>query len=395
MRLLWIAPQVFYSARGTPMNVRRLAEAVAGAGHSIDLVTYGFGDDVPLPPSVRVVRAGRLPFVSRVPIGPSLVKILLDVGVFLLAVRLFRSPQPRYDAIQGFEEGAWIAAALSRLFAVPFVYDMDSDIEAQLRESRLLRWLVPLARRIDRSAVRDSIAVLTVCATLSERVQRLAPGKPVFQIEDAPNVIAFGDRQAARREVERRWQLPRGPLIVYTGNLEPYQGVDLLVRAAAGVSVERRDAVFLIVGGNDAQVRRLRELARGVGAGDRVVLLGERPETEMPMFLASADVLVSPRSLGTNTPLKLYAYLMSGRPVVVTDRPVHTQVLSAEEAVLASATPEGLAEAILEVLRDPERSAKIARNAVGLVGTRYSPAAFADKARAFAAAIESLVVERK
>jgi glycosyltransferase involved in cell wall biosynthesis len=142
-------------------------------------------------------------------------------------------------------------------------------------------------------------------------------------------------------------------------------------------------------------VRRLRELARGVGAADRVVLLGERPETEMPMFLASADVLVSPRSLGTNTPLKLYAYLMSGRPVVVTDRPVHTQVLSAEEAVLASATPEGLAEAILEVLRDPERSAKIARNAVGLVGTRYSPAAFADKARAFAAAIESLVVERK
>ena len=113
------------------------------------------------------------------------------------------------------------------------------------------------------------------------------------------------------------------------------------------------------------------------------------------MFLASADVLVSPRSLGTNTPLKLYAYLMSGRPVVVTDRPVHTQVLSGEEAVLASATPEGLAEAILEVLRDPERGATIARNAALLVAARYSPAAFADKARAFAAAIESLVAERK
>src|SRR5262249_21341169 len=140
MRLLWIAPQAFYSARGTPMNVRRLAEVIAAAGHSIDLVTYGFGDDVPHPPNVRVIRAGRLPFVTHVPIGPSLVKILLDVRVFLLAARLLRSRQLRYDAIQGFEEGAWIAAALWRLFAVPFVYDMDSDIEAQLDESRLLRW---------------------------------------------------------------------------------------------------------------------------------------------------------------------------------------------------------------------------------------------------------------
>jgi glycosyltransferase involved in cell wall biosynthesis len=259
----------------------------------------------------------------------------------------------------------------------------------------LLRWLVPLARRIDRAAVRDAIAVLTVCGTLSDRVRRLAPGKPVFQIEDAPNVTVFDDRQTARREVERRWHLPGGPLIVYTGNLEPYQGVDLLVRAAAMVSVERSDAVVLIVGGNGGQVRRLRELAREVGAAEWVVLLGERPETEMPMFLASADVLVSPRSLGTNTPLKLYAYLMSGRPVVATNRPVHTQVLTGAEAVLASATPEGLAEAILEVLRDPERGATIARNAVRLVATNYSPAAFADKARAFATAMESLVTERK
>jgi glycosyltransferase involved in cell wall biosynthesis len=395
MRLLWIAPQAFYSARGTPMNVRRLAEVIAPAGHSIDLVTYGFGDDVPLPPNVRVIRAGRLPFVTHVPIGPSLVKILLDVRVFLRAARLLRSQQPHYDAIHGFEEGAWIAAALSHLFALPFVYDMDSDIEAQLDESRLLRLLVPLARRIDRAAVRDAIAVLTVCGTLSERVGRLAPGKPVFQIEDAPNVTAFGDRQTARREIARRWQLPGGPLIVYTGNLEPYQGVDLLVRAAAVVLAERSDAVVLIVGGNGAQVRRLRELAREVGVAERVVLLGERPETEMPMFLASADVLVSPRSLGTNTPLKLYAYLMSGRPVVATNRPVHTQVLTAAEAVLASATPEGLAEAILGVLRDPEHGEATGRNAVRLVATKYSAAAFADKARAFATAIESLVTERK
>jgi len=377
------------------MNVRRLAEAIAGAGHSIDLVTYGVGADVALPPGVRVVRAGGLPFVRRVPIGPSLLKIVLDARVLVRAASLLREDAGRYDAIQGFEEGAWLARALSRLFGVPFVYDMDSDIETQLGESRGFRWLLPLARRIDHAAVREALAVLTVCATLSERVRRLAPGKPVFQIEDAPNVTEFADHEVARAEIVCRWRLPAGPLIVYTGNLEPYQGVELLVRAAPLVGAQRPDALFLIVGGENGQVASLREVATAIGASERVMLLGARPESEMAAFLAAADVLVSPRSLGTNTPLKLYAYLLSGRPVVATDRPVHTQLLSGEEAALAPPTPAGLAAAILAVLGDPQGAARIARNAARLVKERYSAAAFADKARSFAASIESLLAAER
>jgi glycosyltransferase involved in cell wall biosynthesis len=394
MRFLWIAPQAFYSSRGTPMNVRRLAEAIAGAGHAIDLVTYALGSDVPLPPTVRVFRARRLPFLSRVPIGPSLTKIALDVGILLLAARLLRDGVERYGALQGFEEGAWIAGALSRRFRVPFIYDMDSDIEAQLGERLLFRPLLPVARWIDRTTVHASLAVLTVCRTLSERVGALAPGKPVFQIEDAPNVDGFAERGEARRALVGRWRLPSGPLVVYTGNLEPYQGVDLLVRAVPRILVERPDAAIVIVGGGARQVEALRSLARKHRVGEAVKLLGERPEAEMADFLAAADVLVSPRSLGTNTPLKLYAYLMSGTPVIATDRPVHTQILSPNEAILVPPTAAGIADGVLRVLREPAEAATIAANAARLVAARYSPAAFADKARAFAAAIETLVASR-
>ena len=373
------------------MNVRRLAETIGAAGHSIDLVTYAVGADVPLPPTVRILRAGRLPFVVRVPIGPSLTKVVLDLGLLLRAARLLRSPADGYDVMQGFEEGAWIASLLSRLSGVPFVYDMDSDLEAQIGESTLFRPLLWLAQVIDRFALNRSTAVLTVCRALTERAQRIAPAKPVFQIEDAPNVVEFIDHDAGRRELASRFCLPDGPLIVYTGNLEPYQGVDLLVRAAPQVLGERPDAVFLIVGGATRRLRLLQDLSREIGAGDRVRFLGERPEPEMGLFLAGADLLVSPRSSGTNTPLKVYSYLMSGRPLVATDRPVHTQIISANEAVLAPPTPEGLAQAILGVLRDPASAARLAENARRLVATRYSPAAFADKARAFAVSLETLL----
>ena len=57
-------------------------------------------------------------------------------------------------------------------------------------------------------------------------------------------------------------------------------------------------------------------------------------------LLAQADVLVSPRTRGNNTPMKIYSYLDAGRAVLATDLPTHTQVLTPECARLAPADPD-------------------------------------------------------
>jgi glycosyltransferase involved in cell wall biosynthesis len=386
MRLLWIVPQPFYAARGTPMNVRRLAASVAAAGHDVDIVTTGLGEDVALPEHVRVVRAPRLPFLRKLPIGPSFAKVLSDVVLFVTVLGLLASDAaPSYAYLQGFEEGAWIAAVLGALYRVRFVYDMDSDMEEQSHDSArgFFRRLAPLVGWIDRWAIRRAAGVVTVCETLSAKVHRIAPEKPVFQIEDTPNVPAAFDRVAAWRSVHRRWSLPECPLVVYTGNLEHYQGVDLLVRAASHVLEQSADVVFLIVGGDERRIAELRRLAAAAPAEGRIVFTGQRPEAEMGELLAAADVLVSPRSLGSNTPLKLYTYLQSGTAVVATDRPVHTQVVSDTEVVLVPPTPEGMGEGILSLLRDPARRAEVGARGRALVERKYSEGAFAEKVRGF------------
>lgn len=395
MRFLWIVPQPFYSTRGTPMNVRRLLDVVASHGHEVDVVTYPLGEDVRLPPGVRVFRAARLPFVGRVPIGPSFRKLPLDGCLLVRAARLLReNGASRYDALHGFEEGAWIAAALASSFGIPFVYDMDSNLEQQVRASPnpFLRQAASLVGRVDRWVVGKALAIVTVCGTLSDTARAVAPGKPVYQIEDAPNVITRGDDPDAAERLRRRLELPPGELVVYTGNLEPYQGVDLLVRAAPLVLERHPSTVFLIVGGEPAQIEHLRAMVPA-GARRRVVFPGQRPEEEMATFLAAADVLVSPRSSGTNTPLKLYSYLMAGRALVVTDRPVHTQLVSAEQAVLAEPSPEGLADALGRLLEEPERRRDLGRSA-RLLGEQYGPAAFAAKTASFLAAIGELIRTR-
>ena len=74
-----------------------------------------------------------------------------------------------------------------------------------------------------------------------------------------------------------------------------------------------------------------------------MIFAGQRPAEEIPAFLDAADVLVSPRSTGTNTPLKIYQYLRSGRPIVATRLLTHTQVLDDDVAILTQATAEGFA----------------------------------------------------
>ena len=61
---------------------------------------------------------------------------------------------------------------------------------------------------------------------------------------------------------------------------------------------------------------------------DVTIFAGERPASEIPAYLLASDVLVSPRSRGTNTPLKIYQYLRSGKAIVATRLLTHTQVLT-------------------------------------------------------------------
>jgi glycosyltransferase involved in cell wall biosynthesis len=111
------------------------------------------------------------------------------------------------------------------------------------------------------------------------------------------------------------------------------------------------------------------------------IFAGERPSTEIPAYLAACDVLVSPRSRGTNTPLKIYQYLRSGKPIVATRLLTHTQVLSDETSILTGATPAEFAEGILAALDDPERAAVVGRAARALADTKYTYEAYLEKTR--------------
>jgi glycosyltransferase involved in cell wall biosynthesis len=90
---------------------------------------------------------------------------------------------------------------------------------------------------------------------------------------------------------------------------------------------------------------------------------------------------VSPRSSGTNTPLKIYQYLRSGRPIVATRLLTHTQVLDDAVAYLSDATAAGFGAAILDALADPDRARAVGARARQLAETKYSYEAYLTRTR--------------
>jgi glycosyltransferase involved in cell wall biosynthesis len=137
----------------------------------------------------------------------------------------------------------------------------------------------------------------------------------------------------------------------------------------------------VLAGGRPEQVAEARRTVERLGLGTQVLFAGQRPAEEIPAFLDAADVLVSPRSTGTNTPLKIYQYLRSGRPTVATRLVTHTQVLTDDVAILTPATAEGFAEGILRAIDDPGLARAIGDRARQLAETKYSYEAYLARTR--------------
>jgi glycosyltransferase involved in cell wall biosynthesis len=204
----------------------------------------------------------------------------------------------------------------------------------------------------------------------------------VVLIENAPGSAEDQATPAQAAAVRASHDLaPDTPVVLYTGTFEAYQGLDLLFDAMALVVKARPEARLLLAGGKPDQVAKARAQARAAGIADVTIFAGERPASEIPAYLLASDVLVSPRSRGTNTPLKIYQYLRSGRAIVATRLLTHTQVLDDDTAILTGTSPREYADGILAALSDPVHAARVGANASRLAETKYSYEAYLDRTR--------------
>jgi glycosyltransferase involved in cell wall biosynthesis len=359
MRVLFLSPQPFYQERGTPIAVKIALETLSKKLHdpqatrpTIDLLCYAEGSEVEIP-GVRIHRIPTPSFLRGVRPGISLKKLLLDV-IFLFSTLslVLKSNKERYSIVHAVEESVFIAWLVKKVWGIPYIYDMDSSLSMQVTE----KWgwckpLYPLFHFLERLAVRGSIAVAPVCDAL--HVIATDHGSPHTVIlrdvsllpASTTNTLTRGDAFGPHIGVDQ-------PVILYVGNLESYQGIDLLLESFALIRNHETHPHLVIIGGAPESIEHYQAKAVGLGCEKHVSFLGPRPVADLKEYLELADILVSPRIKGNNTPMKIYSYLHSGRALVATDLPTHRQILDDEISILAPCSPEGFSHGLKKLLEE-------------------------------------------
>jgi glycosyltransferase involved in cell wall biosynthesis len=388
LKILLLAPCPFYQNRGTPIAVHLAARVLGEAGHRVHILTYPEGEAVSIP-NGTISRIQALPGIKNIKPGPSWKKLVYDLIMCLTLIGLVR--KNRFDVIHAVEESAFMALALKKLYQLPFVYDLDSSLSQQIGEKyRFLKPLTSILQRLEKRVIRESAGVIAVCRALEEDVLRCAPEKLVCRLED---ITLLSDPDGTtNRSATKTWE---EPVIMYVGNLEKYQGIDLLLDAFQQALPRAGAARLVVIGGAESDIKHYRKQVEESGLTSRVDFLGPKPLAELPYWLGQATILVSPRTRGSNTPMKIYSYLDSGKPVLATRLPTHTQVLDAEISWLADPTPEAMSEGLVTLLVDGALRDRISSAAKKRVQEEYCFAAYQKKLLQFYSRLQEELTGRQ
>ena len=299
MKILVLAPHPFFQARGTPLAVRTVLEFLSARGHEVDVLTLHEGEDVDIP-NCRIHRIPPLPGVHNVRPGFSLKKVVCDAVMFCECLRMVR--RNRYD-LDSRGRGGGVhrrrgPSGLRRALHLRHGLLARGADGRGLPDPRISR--CRCMRYCESVAVRRSLGVLTVCAALEDVALRPRPGQaggPGGGQHAAPppgRRRGNGEGAVCRKRCSRE-----GPVAMYVGNLERYQGIDLLLEGFRHTLRRVPSASLVIVGGREEDIRRYRDMADGLGILPRVHFLGPRPLALLPGCCARPTCWCRPGSRGS------------------------------------------------------------------------------------------------
>ncbi|HKI03389.1 MAG TPA: glycosyltransferase [Thermoanaerobaculia bacterium] len=359
-RVLVVAPQPFYEDRGTPIAVCQLLQALSQLSYEVDVVTFPLGRTIDIP-RVRYFRASNPFHLRRVPVGFSIAKLLLDVT--LISELFRRLSKGGYSCIHAVEEAAFPCVLLGQRFRVPVIYDMQSSLPDQLARHLAFRSAAVQSAllRMERWLLRHADSIVS-SAGLAQRVRALAPDARLREWKFA-SALPSATREEAEALRQDLGLAPGRPVVLYCGTFQAYQGLSELLAAIPHVRAEMPEVAFVLVGADETGGTTVGRAHADLVREGALRVVKRQPREKIPLFLALADVLVSPRAYGDNLPLKIFDYLAAGKPIVATDIPAHRILLDDESALLTGAWSPELASGIVRLLRDRQLAARLAAEA--------------------------------
>jgi glycosyltransferase involved in cell wall biosynthesis len=279
--------------------------------------------------------------------------------------------------------GSYAGAVLARRAQVPFVLEYNgSEVWVARHWGRPLRYET-LAVKAEEASLRHAHLVVTVSRVLADEL--VARGVDARRVVWHPNGVDPAQFDPARftpqerAEARRRHGIAEDAVVVtFVGTFGQWHGVDVLARAIRDNAAWARErGVRFVLVGDGLKMPEVR--ATLAGLDDVVTLTGLVPQQEAPVYLATADVLVSPHVPNADgspffgSPTKLFEYMAAGKAIVASDLDQIGEVLAGGVALLVRpGDAEDLGRGIREAVERPELREQLGSRARGRVVERYT-----------------------
>jgi len=249
------------------------------------------------------------------------------------------------------------AEKAARKLGIPMVYEIrafweDAGVDHGTYRENGLKY--KFVRNLETKCCRKADFVLTICQGLKNDL--LKRGISEAKLDVVPNAVNVDEFEPVERDIElaRQWRLDNGRVVGFLGSFYHYEGLDILLEAAAMLG-DVADLKFLFVGGGPED-KELRRKAAALNLDNRIVFTGRLPHEQMPAMYALVDVLCFPRKAmrltELVTPLKPLEAMSMGKAVVASNVGGHRElIMDGETGLLFQADdPKALADCLRKIL---------------------------------------------
>ncbi|WP_455277734.1 glycosyltransferase family 4 protein [[Eubacterium] cellulosolvens] len=236
-----------------------------------------------------------------------------------------------------------------------------------------------LTRLFERLSLRIADKIIVVSKGSKERLISLGVDEDkIIVLRNYVDVSLFNHKNANPERIKRKFNIQNKKIILYTGAIKEFRGLDKLIKAFSLISEEFPELVVLMPGKSfEGYATELEKLATSLNLKDRVILPGLLPYQEMPSFIAAADICAIPTDDTKHTaimgnPNKLYQYMVMKKPILGTKIESITEFIDDSSAFLVNPGDiESMANALKILLTDTVLSKKIAEKAYNLAIEKY------------------------
>lgn len=188
----------------------------------------------------------------------------------------------------------------------------------------------------------------------------------IFIAPDAIDLVDFEVKES-KEECRKKLDLPLdSKLVLYTGHLYTWKGVETLAKSSRFLE---NNTVIVVVGGIKWYLSDFKKFVKKNNLKN-ILILGYQDYFKIPYYLKASDCLVltgtkkSKVSQHYTSPMKMFEYMASGRPIIASDLLSFREVLNQGNSILVkSDNSRALAEGIKKVLNSPELAERISSQA--------------------------------